>query len=102
TACVRRRQPSGARNPFATAKVLPLGMLGVVGLFFRQAESFTPVPVAPMSFLRAVLLLIFVFSGFEILTVPAEESLQPRRDMPFALIATILTVCAIYLLVPPV
>ena len=41
--------------------------------------------------------MIFAFSGFEILTVPAEESLQPRRDMPFAVIATILTVCAIYL-----
>ncbi|OLE67215.1 MAG: hypothetical protein AUG09_03560 [Acidobacteria bacterium 13_1_20CM_2_68_7] len=93
------RQTSGATNLFAIAKVLPLIMLGVGGLFFLHAESFTPVPVAPMSFLRAVLLLIFVFSGFEILTVPAEESLQPRRDMPFALIATILTVCAIYLLV---
>jgi amino acid transporter len=64
-----------------------------------QAENFTLAPVEPMSFLRAVLLLIFVFSGFEILTVPAEESLQPRRDMPFALITTILTVCAIYMLV---
>jgi len=93
------RQTSRASNLFAIAKVLPLVILGIGGLSFLQAENFTPVPVAPLSFLRAVLLLIFVFSGFEILTVPAEESLQPRRDMPFALIATILTVCAIYLLV---
>ncbi len=93
------RQTSGASNLFAIAKVLPLIILGIGGLFFLHAESLSPVPVAPMSFLRALLLLIFVFSGFEILTVPAEESLQPRRDMPFALIATILTVCAIYLLV---
>ncbi len=93
------RQTSGASNLFAVAKVLPLVILGAGGLFYLHAENFTPVPVDPMSFLRAVLLLIFVFSGFEILTVPAEESLQPRRDMPFALVATLLTVCVIYLTV---
>ena len=93
------RQTSGAMNLFAFAKVVPLLILGVAGVFFLRAENFAITAFEPMSFLRAVLLLIFVFSGFEILTVPAEESLQPRRDMPFALFATILTVCAIYMLV---
>jgi amino acid transporter len=93
------RQTSGATNLFALAKVVPLVILGIGGLFFLHAENFTLTPVDPVSFLRSVLLLIFVFSGFEILTVPAEESLHPRRDMPFAVIATVLAVCAIYLLV---
>ena len=31
--------------------------------------------------------------------MPAEESLEPRRDIPFALLATIGTVCLIYSLV---
>jgi len=79
------------------AKVVPLVLLAIAGLFFLRWDNFAPVPVGPLPFVRAVLLLIFAFSGFEILTVPAEESLQPRRDMPFALIATILIVCAIYL-----
>jgi amino acid transporter len=91
------RQTSGATNLFTVAKVVPLVVLAIVGLFFARLRPLAPVPVDPMSFVRAVLLLIFAFSGFEILTVPAEESLHPRRDMPFALIATILTVCAIYL-----
>ena len=93
------RQTSGAANLFAFAKVVPLVILGIGGLFFLHAENFTLTPVEPLSFLRSVLLLIFVFSGFEILTVPAEESLQPRKDMPFAVIATVLAVCGIYLLV---
>ncbi|MEK7283282.1 MAG: APC family permease [Acidobacteriota bacterium] len=93
------RQTSGAANLFAFAKVVPLVILGIGGLFFLHAENFTLTPVEPLSFLRSVLLLIFVFSGFEILTVPAEESLQPRRDMPFAVIATVLAVCGIYLMV---
>ncbi len=91
------RQTSQASNLFTVAKVLPLVVLAIGGMFFLRAGNFTLRPVEAMSFLRAVLLLIFAFSGFEILTVPAEESLRPRRDMPFALIATILTVCAIYL-----
>ena len=91
------RQTSGASNLFAVAKVLPLIILAIGGLFFLHAENFTPQSFEGMSFLRAVLLLIFAFSGFEILTVPAEESHRPRRDIPFAVIATILTVCAIYL-----
>ena len=92
------RQTSGASNLFAVAKVLPLIALGLGGLYFMKTANFTPTPVEPMGMLRAVLLLIFVFSGFEILTVPAEESLKPRSDMPFAVIATIGVVSAIYLL----
>jgi basic amino acid/polyamine antiporter, APA family len=91
------RQTSAATGLFTIAKVVPLVLLAIAGMFFLRSENFVMTPVEPMSFLRAVLLLIFAFSGFEILTVPAEESLQPRRDMPFAVIATILTVCAIYL-----
>ncbi len=93
------RATSGAANLLAVAKVAPLVLLGLTGLFYLRAENFIAVPFRPTDFLRAVLLLIFAFSGFEILTVPAEESLEPRRDMPYALIATIGTVCLIYLLV---
>jgi amino acid transporter len=46
-----------------------------------------------------VLLLIYAFTGFEVLTVPAEEALDPRRDMPRALYATIAIVSGLYLLV---
>jgi len=91
------RQTSGATNLFTIAKVVPLVVLAIIGLFFVRLDQLVPVPVEPMSFVRAVLLLIWAFSGFEILTVPAEESLRPRSDMPFALMATIATVCAIYL-----
>ena len=93
------RQTSGATTLLVLAKVAPLVVLGIAGLFFMRADNFTPTPFQPADFLRATLLLLFAFSGFEILTVPAEESLRPRRDMPFALFATILMVCGLYLLV---
>jgi amino acid transporter len=93
------RGTSGATNMLAVAKVAPLVLLGVAGLFFMDAARFDLRPPGTMPFVRSVLLLVFAFTGFEILTVPAEESLRPRRDMPAALLATILSVGVLYLLV---
>jgi len=93
------RATSGAASLLAILKVAPLLLLGLAGLFFLHPANFQPSPFRATDFLRAVLLLIFAFSGFEILTVPAEESLRPRRDIPYALIATIACVCCVYLLV---
>jgi basic amino acid/polyamine antiporter, APA family len=93
------RQTSGAADVLAILKVLPLLLIGVAGLFLLQPERLIPHAAPPAAFLRAVLLLCYAFTGFEILTVPAEESKAPRRDMPFALRATIGIVCALYLLV---
>ena len=93
------RPTSGATNFLVLAKLAPLFVLGIAGLFFVRPENFTPMAFPPADFLRAVLLLIFAFTGFEILTVPAEEAIRPRRDVPAALIATILIVCGLYLLI---
>jgi amino acid transporter len=89
------RQTSGVTNIAAVLKIGPLVILGLAGLAFVRAEHFTPAPIEAADLLRAVLLLIFAFTGFEILTVPAEEALRPRRDMPAALFTTILTVAAL-------
>lgn len=93
------RQTSGAADILAVVKIAPLILIGLAGLFLIQAERFAPSAVAPEAFLRSVLLLIFAFTGFEILTVPAEESLRPRSDMPFALLLTIGIVCGLYLVI---
>jgi len=93
------RRTATTAELLALAKVLPLVALGVLGLFLVDPARLQPAPVEPLSFARAVLLLIYAFTGFEILTVPAEESLDPRRDMPSALRLTLAAVCAIYMLV---
>ena len=93
------RRTAAASNLLAVAKILPLVIVGGAGLLLLAPARFAAEPFAPVDFLRAVLLLIFAFTGFEIVSVPAEESLHPRRDIPFALLATIGTVGVIYLLV---
>jgi amino acid transporter len=93
------RPTSSVANALAVIKVAPLLLIGAAGLFAGDPARLVPVAAAPMEFARSVLLLVFAYTGFEIMTVPAEESLRPRRDMPAALALTIGTVCAVYLLV---
>lgn len=93
------RHASRATDLFAILKIAPLIVVGTAGLWLVEIPRLIPQAVESGSVLRAVLLLVYAFTGFETLTVPAEESKQPRRDLPRALLATIASVCAIYLLV---
>jgi amino acid transporter len=93
------RQTALAAEVLAVAKVAPLLLLGVAGLWLVGPERLRPEAVEPGSMLRSVLLLIYAFTGFETLTVPAEEARAPRRDIPIALGATLGIVCGLYLLV---
>jgi amino acid transporter len=48
---------------------------------------------------QAGLLLIFAFGGFENANVPSEETKNPRRDLPKALLAAIALTAVLYLLI---
>jgi amino acid transporter len=78
------------------AKLLPLVLFIGVGLTSVDASRLTAGPLpAPRDALAGALLLIFLYGGYEVVPVPGGESLDPRRDAPFALVATILTVTAV-------
>lgn len=97
------RQSAIATNIFTIGKLLPLIVFALVGLFFIDTTRFTFAPVPGYSsFSAAVLLAIYAFVGFEVGVVPAGEARDPRRDFPFALLAGLGIVVAIYLLVQTV
>jgi amino acid transporter len=78
------------------AKLMPLVLFIGVGLTSVDASRLTAGPLpAPRDALAGALLLIFLYGGYEVVPVPGGESLDPRRDAPFALVATILTVTAV-------
>ena len=90
---------SGARTAVVLAwgKVLPLVLFVAVGLFFVDWTRAFPVPMpARANFMKAALLVLFAYAGFENTPAPAGEFLNPKRDVPFALIMTIAIVTAIY------
>lgn len=82
----------------AIAKVLPLLMFIGIGAMYVDTSLAVPlgrnIPLADLG--EAALLLLFAYAGFENLPAAAGEYRNPRRDVPFALLAMIATVTAIY------
>jgi amino acid transporter len=90
---------SGARTAVVLAwgKVLPLVLFVAVGIFFVDWSRVFPVPMPERAnFMKAALLVLFAYAGFENTPAPAGEFLNPKRDVPFALIVQIAIVTAIY------
>ena len=90
---------SGARTAVVLAwgKVLPLVLFVAVGLFWVNWTRVFPVPTPERAnFMKAALLVLFAYAGFENTPAPAGEFVNPKRDVPFALITQIVIVTAIY------
>ena len=85
----------------AIAKVVPLLMFVAIGAFYvdraAAAPMEGPIPLRDMG--EAALLLLYAYAGFENLPAAAGEYRNPRRDLPFALLAMIATVTALYVAV---
>lgn len=87
------RQSAWVVNVLTVGKLVPLALFIVVGLTFVDFAALAVGPVPPLPDLsRSALLLIFAFGGYEVIPVPAGESKDPRRAVPFALITTIVVV----------
>lgn len=90
------RQSSIVVNLLTAGKLVPLGLFILAGIFFVDWNRLRPdvwPSVAQLS--TSGLLLVFAFGGYEIVPVPGGEARNPRRDVPFALIMTILIVTAV-------
>ena len=90
-------------NALTLAKLVPLGLVCVAGALylFSTHPTVHPAEVSPdpNAWMRAMLLLIFAYGGFEGALVPAGEAKDPRRDTVFALFTALLTCTAIYSLI---
>ena len=90
-------------NSFTVAKLASLGTVVVAGMFYlmRIHPQVAPslAPGGATSWARAIVLLIFAYGGFEAALISAGEAKNPRRDMPFALIAALITCAVIYSLI---
>jgi basic amino acid/polyamine antiporter, APA family len=90
------RQSAFVVNALTIGKLIPLAIFIVVGIAFVEPSRLTTLPPITMrQALAAGLLLIFVYGGYEVVPVPAGEAVNPRRDVPFAMVATILSAAAV-------
>lgn len=92
---------SGVRTAvfLAITKIVPLLVFIGVGIFYVSRTLATlPTPTSG-TLGEAALLLLFAYAGFENTAAPAGEFKNPRRDVPFALVANITIVTLLYTLV---
>lgn len=83
-------------NGLTIAKLLPLALFIAVGAFFAEWDKLAPLPDLTLEGAAAAgLLLIFTYGGYDVIGVPAGEASDPRRHLPFAFVATIVTVTVV-------
>jgi amino acid transporter len=90
------RQSAWVVDVLTIAKLVPLAVFIVVGVAFVEPARLTTLP--PLTIRQALsgaLMLIFMYGGYEVVPVPGGETLDPRRDVPFALVATIASVTVV-------
>jgi len=90
------RQGATVVNILTVAKLVPLAIFILAGVAYIDPARLTTLPpLTTRQALAGALLLIFMYGGYEVVPVPGGEAIDPRRDIPFALVATILAVAAV-------
>jgi basic amino acid/polyamine antiporter, APA family len=94
------RQSAWVVNALTIGKLVPLALFVAVTLPLVTAGQFRPGPAPPFAEIStSALLLIFGYGGYEVVPIPAGESRNPHRDVPFALMMTLVVVTSLFALV---
>ena len=94
------REGAGAVTAITIAKLLPLLLFIVVGIFFIHPQNltFTSWPGSkPLG--DAVILLIFAFVGIEVALIPSGEVKNPARTVPRSAYLALVITTIIYILI---
>lgn len=87
-------------------KLVPLVLIGVVGVLWIDTENFTPVNLSGQSNLGAVsaaaALTLWAYLGLESATVPSGNVVDPERTIPRATVAGVLIAALVYVSVTTV
>ncbi|SRR5579884_283117 len=90
----------GVVNLLTVGKLAALLLFISAGLLFADPTRYQLLvlpPAAPLK--QASLVLVFAFLGFEFASVPSEEVINTRRNLPIALVTAIALVAMIYILI---
>lgn len=90
------KQSSWVVNALTIGKLAPLAIFIIVGIWYIDPARFAEMPaVSQQQLSSALILLIFAYGGYEVTGVLAGEAANPRRDVPFAFVATLVTVSVV-------
>ena len=92
------RKALAALAGITTLKLMPLVILAVASLAVFGVGAAPVIPPAPDVAVVA-LVALYAFSGFEVGSIAAGETANPRRALPIALVGTVAAVGLLYVLV---
>ena len=94
------RESTVMTNIFTVGKIVPLLVFAAVGVFFIQPANFN-FAAAPEygKFSEAILVLIYAFVGFEAAVIPAGETKDPQKNIPFALLLALGFCAALFIVI---
>lgn len=94
------RESAILTNIFTIGKIVPLLIFAAVGIFFIQPANFS-FNAAPEygKFSEAILILIYAFVGFEAAVIPAGETKDPQKSVPFALLLALVFCAALFIVI---
>ncbi|MEO6334032.1 MAG: amino acid permease [Pyrinomonadaceae bacterium] len=94
------RQSAIMTNIFTVGKIVPLLVFVGVGLFFIRPANFSFAQTPEYGkFSEAILLLIYAYVGFEAAVIPAGETKDPKKNLPFALLMALGFCTVLFMLV---
>jgi amino acid transporter len=98
------REGALVSNLSTAAKLVPLFAVIGMGLFVLHmhpagTSTDAATAVTTTQWMKAVLLLVFAYGGFETALAPMGEATNPRRDAPFALFAALVVCTVLYALI---
>ena len=97
------RESAGFNNWMVVLKLAIIGFFVVLGAFYVKPENWTP--FAPNGFkgiASAAAIIFFAYIGFDAVSTAAEESRNPQRDMPRAILGSLAVCTLIYIVVAAV
>lgn len=97
------RLGAGTTNLFTVGKIIPLLIFVGLGVFCLKGENFVPFAphgYGPMSGL--LLATLFTYQGFEAAPIPAGEVSNAKRNVPLAMLGSLLISMVLYLLIQTV
>ena len=94
------RESAWVNSGMVILKLLILGFFVTIGAFWVQPENWTPfAPNGWLGIRTGAALIFFAYIGFDAVSTAAEEAKQPQRDLPRAMIWSLIVTSIIYMVV---
>ena len=94
------RESAWFNSSMVVLKLAIIAFFVILGAFYVKPENWTPfAPNGIPSIFGAAAIIFFAYIGFDAVSTAAEETKNPKRDMPIAIIASLIVCTIIYILV---